>query len=148
MGLKIWVRLVLAHTRFVPTPLYRLLVVGQIFAGLSQLIFGAPASVTENSPHYFNNVFIAFSLLGGVVTLVALYFIDGSTKDAKKLHASLNLELLGLILIQTAITINVAGVFFTLGTPTSSGTWFLIMFWGWAWFRMGAIVKATRELSR
>lgn len=148
MRLQSWIRIVLAHTRFVPTPLYRLLVVGQILAGVAQLAFGAPASVTANAPHYFDYVFIAFSLLGGVITLVALYFIDGSTENAKKLHGSLNLEFLGLIFIQTAITLNVVGVFFTLGTPTSGGTWFQIMFWGWAWFRMGAIIKATRALTR
>ena len=143
------VRRFLGHTRFVPTPLYRLLVVGQVLAGVCQLTFGAPASVSDNSPHYFDLAFCMMSFTAGALMLGGLYLVEANTTDPIKLHRSFSMELLGLVLLQTVIAISVAGVLFQLGTPPTSGaTWFQIMFWCWGWFRVHDLVRVIRLLGR
>ena len=144
------VRRFLGHTRFVPTPLYRLLVLGQIIAGICQLTIGPPSGVsTAEPPHYFVIGFCVTSLVAGTLMLAGLYLVEESTTDAEKLHRSFTLELVGLVLLQTVIAANTVGVIFDLGTPPTSGaTWFQIMFWCWAWFRIRDLVRVIKVLGR
>lgn len=149
MALVRVVRRLLGHTRFVPTPLYRLLVIGQVLAGVSQLVFGPPASVSENSPAYFDPLFCIASFVAGALTLSGLYLVEESTTNARQLHRSFSLELVGLMLLQTVIAINVVGVIYQLGTPPTAGsTWFQIMFWLWGWFRVRDLLRVIKVLGR
>lgn len=153
----------LSHTRFVPTPLYRLMLIAAgISAGL-QLIFGAPAAVTAQADAtWFDWAFVGFQLAGAVAAIWGLYLVEGENAppwaenpgdpheiDAGKLQRSLTLELFGLLMLQTVMAIQITASSFDLGrVPSSLALWMVIVFWSWAWFRVRDIVRALRRLTR
>ena len=147
------VRSALKHTRLVASgspPLYRLMVVGAVISGIIQAANGqASIAVADNSFPWFDYAFITIQLLAAVGVLLSLYMIDGTRYDAAKLHRSLNIEFISLILLQTAIAVNVtAAGFFNDGIPPAQGTWFTIMFFLWALTRLWEIRRAIGDLTR
>jgi hypothetical protein len=133
----------------VPTPLYRVLIIGAVFSGLMQVKYGPPVSISgTQTPGYFDTAFVVLQILAGLLNLIGLYLVEGNTTHARKLQASLTLELIGLIGMQTVISMNIVAVALYYDEPPSAmGTWFQVMFWLWAWTRMYAIIQAQRQLA-
>lgn len=109
----------------------------------------APQSVTDNTPEYFDYLFIGLQLIATVMIIAALYWEDGSSHHAAKLRHSLAVEFVGLIFLNTVILVNVVAVmFYNQGPPSAGSTWLLIVFGTWIMFtRLPEIWRATRELS-
>ena len=150
----------LAHTRFVPTPLYRLLLGAAVVSAVLQVLFGAPQSVTSTSQAgWFDWMFVVFQLIGAVCALWGLYLVEGKTPwtltteprdiNPEALQRSLTLELFGLILLQTCGAIQiVASTAYADRIPSAMATWFLIIFWLWSFVRDRDIIRAIRRLTR
>ncbi|QGH75267.1 membrane protein [Mycobacterium phage Quesadilla] len=158
----------LAHTRFVPTPLYRLILVAAVISSVLQLVFGAPVSVSAVArSESFSWAFVALQLAGAVLALIGLYLVEGESPppwtttgpdiaaaerakiNPEKLHRSLSIELLGLIFLQTVIAVQLAASAFDQGRiPSSLAIWVLAVFWGWSFFRDRDILRAMRKLTR
>lgn len=149
----------LAHTRFVPTPLYRLLLGAAVVSAVLQVLFGAPQSVTSTSQAgWFDWMFVVFQLIGAVCAIWGLYLVEGETPwslttvpheiDPEKLQRSLTLELFGLILLQTCMAIQiVATIAYNGRIPSALSTWAVIVFWAWSFFRGRDIIRAIRKLT-
>jgi hypothetical protein len=157
-----------AHTRFVPTPLYRLMLIAAMISGGLQLMFGAPASVRDTSAGtWFDWTFVGIQLISAAFAVVGLYMVEGENAppwvsqtspvmepdpddiSPGKLHASLTLELMGLLGLQTSMAMQVTANAFQLGRiPSAMTIWMGIVFWFWAWFRVRDIVRAIRKLTR
>lgn len=157
-----WARRALAHTRFVPTRVYRLMVVAWLISGVLQLLYGAPESIqsTSGPAGWFDWAFVVAQLLSSIFILTGLYLVQEHTKDyvfvdereAKKynerLTLSLTIELMGVIGIQTVIAVQVAASAFYQGRVPSAGvTWMAIMFAVFLSFRARDIVKSQRMLA-
>ncbi|AGT12918.1 hypothetical protein KAYACHO_14 [Mycobacterium phage KayaCho] len=157
----------LAHTRFVPTPLYRLVLIAAGISAVLQLINGAPASVTATADTgWFDWAFVGFQLIGAVCALWGLYLVEGDTPtpwaawaatvtgevpeiDPEKLQRSLTLELVGLIALQTCMAIQIVSTVAYYGrVPSALWTWMGIVFWLWSFFRDRDIIRAIRRLTR
>ncbi|QHB37754.1 hypothetical protein I5G63_gp013 [Mycobacterium phage Imvubu] len=153
----------LAHTRFVPTPLYRLVLLAAGVSAVLQLVYGAPESVTATSQAgWFDWLFVGFQLVGAVCAIWGLYLVEGEnappwvespgdphTIDPEKLQRSLTLELFGLILLQTCMAIQiVATIAYNGRVPSALSTWVVIVFWLWSFFRDRDIIRAVRRLTR
>ena len=154
----------LAHTRFVPTPLYRLILIAGVISSGLQLIYGAPATVASVSDSVaFNWAFVAVQLVGAVLALTGLYLVGSETPlpwrlgdpwtapdiNPEKLHRSLSIELLGLIFLQTVIAVQLAASALDQGRiPSSLAIWALAVFWSWSFFRDRDILRALRKLTR
>jgi hypothetical protein len=159
----------LSHTRFVPTPLYRLMLIAAMISGVLQLVYGAPAAVTDaaGNANWFDWTFVLIQLGAAVLTFWGLYLVEGEnappwvsqtspimepdprTLDPGKLHRSLTMELIGLFGLQTAMALQIVSQMISLGrVPSSMTVWMGIVFWTWAWFRVRDIVRAVRKLTR
>lgn len=154
----------LSHTRFVPTPVYRLVLIAAGISAVLQLGYGAPISVTATSDTgWFDWTFVGFQLLGAVLALWGLYLVEGETPppwvdgtdaahreiDPERLQRSLTMELLGLIFLQTCMAIQiVATVAYNGRVPSALWTWMGIVFWLWSFFRDRDIIRAIRRLTR
>lgn len=153
----------LSHTRFVPTPIYRLILLAAGISASLQLVYGAPDSVTATSgSSLFDWLFVGFQLVGAVSAIWGLYLVEGEnappwaespgdhhTMDPSKLQRSLTLELFGLILLQTVIAIQiVASSAYAGRIPSALATWMMIVFWLWSFFRDRDIIRALRRLTR
>ncbi|QHB37323.1 hypothetical protein I5G58_gp021 [Mycobacterium phage BirdsNest] len=156
----------LAHTRFVPTPLYRLILTAGVISSLLQFIYGAPVSVAAVSDSAaFNWAFVVVQFVGAVLALTGLYLVEGETPppwvsvadvargraeiNPEKLHRSLSIELLGLIFIQTVIAVQLAASTLDQGRiPSSLAIWALAVFWAWSFIRDRDILRALRKLTR
>ena len=156
----------LAHTRFVPTPLYRLILIAAVISSVLQLVYGAPVSVQNTSDaSWFDWAFVIVQLVGAVLALTGLYLVEGETPppwisvadvvrgraeiNPEKLHRSLSIELLGLIFLQTVIAVQLAASSFDQGRPPSSlAIWALAVFWAWSFFRDRDILRALRKLTK
>ena len=165
MAIRIRVGRWLSHTRFVPTPLYRLALVAAVISGLLQLVYGAPAAVSAQAQAgWFDWTFVGLQLVGAICALWGLYLVEGEQfpwaaasanpsapheLDPEKLQRSLTLELFGLILLQTVMAIQIAATTFDYGRPPSSlALWIVIVFWVWSFFRDRDIIRAVRKLAR
>ena len=161
MAVTRWVVRALAHTRFVTTPLYRLVLVAALFSALLQLVYGAPNSVVATSGGgWFEWVFVAFQIVGSTAALGGLYLVEGESPwsinpsppvvpDPPRLQVSLTLELWGLICLQTVMAIQIAASTFYQGrVPSSLALWLVIVFWVWSLFRSRDIIRALRRLTR
>lgn len=144
------VRRWLAHTRFVPTPVYRLMVVSWLISGLLQFVYGAPSSVVIQGPaSWFDWAFVIAQLLSAVMLLGGLYLVEGNTAHATRLHRSLGLEFLGIIGLQTVIAVQVVAATFNQGRIPSAGTtWMGIVFAVWLIWRERDILRVVRVLGR
>lgn len=153
----------LAHTRFVPTPLYRLILMAAVVSAVLQLGYGAPDSVSQTSQSsLFDWAFVGFQLVGAVSALCGLYLVEGELPapwvvasgehpaiDPSKLQRSLTLELFGLILLQTVMAVQiVASTAYAGRIPSALSTWMVMVFWAWSFFRDRDIIRALRRLTR
>ena len=153
----------LSHTRFVPTPLYRLVLIAAGISAILQLAFGAPESVTATAQAcWFDWMFVVFQLIGAVCAITGLYLVEGENPvpwavspahppdiDPERLHRSLTLELLGLIFLQTCMAIQIVSTINYNGRPPSAlSTWIAIVFWAWSFFRDRDIIRALKKLTR
>ena len=158
----------LAHTRFVPTPLYRLILVAATASSVLQLVYGAPAAVTAVvKSEAFSWAFVGLQLVGAILALIGLYLVEGETPppwttdgptlyedhrpeiDPEKLHRSLTIELLGLIFLQTVIAVQLtASTFDAHRIPSSLALWMVAVFWVWSFFRDRDILRAMRKLTK
>lgn len=156
------VRQFLAHTRFVPTRVYRLMVLAWLISGVLQLLYGAPVSVQDSSGSaaWFDWAFVGAQLLSAIFIIVGLYLVEEHTKDhvfvdeaeAKKysdrLNLSLTIELMGVIGIQTVIVVQAAATTFYYGRiPAAGTTWMALLFAVFLSFRARDIIKAQRKLA-
>ncbi|AYP70006.1 hypothetical protein I5G62_gp20 [Mycobacterium phage CRB2] len=168
MAMRVRVGAWLAHTRFVPTPLYRLILVAACISSLLQLIYGAPASVSSVSrSEAFDWAFVALQLAAAITALVGLYLVEGESPppwttsgpaiyaadrpeiDPEKLHRSLTVELLGLIGLQTVMAVQLAASAFDVGRmPSALSTWMMTVFWVWSFFRDRDILRALGKLTK
>lgn len=144
------VRRWLAHTRFVPTPVYRLMVLAWLISGVVQLVYGAPNSVRVVGPStWFDWVFISFQLLGAVLTLTGLYLVESNSEHATKMHRSLGMEFIGIVFLQTVVAINVVAIAYNEGRiPAAGTTWMGIIFATWLLWRERDILRVVRVLGR
>ena len=158
MGLPDRVRAFLAHTRFVPTPVYRLMVLAWAVSGLLQILYGAPSSVRQTAPPWFDWAFVVAQLLSSTFVLVGLYYVEENldptiTEDEAliyngRLRVSLTLELMGIIGLQTVVAVQMASVWFDYGRPPAAGTsWMAILFALYLCFRERDILTAQRKLA-
>lgn len=153
----------LSHTRFVPTPLYRLVLIAATISALLQLVYGAPESVSSTAQAgWFDWSFVAFQLVGALCALGGLYLVEGESPppwsgtpeiprdiNPERLHLSLSLELLGLIALQTCMAIQIVSTINYNGrVPSALATWIAIVFWLWSFFRDRDILRALRKLTR
>ncbi|URC18122.1 membrane protein [Mycobacterium phage Zenteno07] len=154
----------LSHTRFVPTPLYRLVLVAATVSAVLQLVYGAPTTVSQTSDSLvFDWAFVGVQLVGAVLALTGLYLVEGETPppwvsardpraraiDPEKLHRSLTIELLGLIFLQTCMAVQIVSTIAYYGRPPAAlSTWVVIVFWAWSFFRDRDILRALRKLTR
>ncbi|QBP32587.1 hypothetical protein SEA_GODPHATHER_14 [Mycobacterium phage GodPhather] len=146
---RIWMR----HTRVVKSgspPLYRMLTFGMLCSGIAQAFDReTPSSISSVTPTWFDVLFIAWTIIGALVVLVALYMTDESKFHARHLGDSLNLEWIGLSMMLTCITVNTVAVFFFYDRPpTSGGSWFQIAFGVWGCIRLRDIRRAVRQLNK
>ena len=150
MAVTRWVVRALAHTRFVTTPLYRLVLVAALFSALLQLVYGAPNSVVATSGGgWFEWVFVAFQIVGSTAALWSINPSPPVVPDPPRLQVSLTLELWGLICLQTVMAIQIAASTFYQGrVPSSLALWLVIVFWVWSLFRSRDIIRALRRLTR
>ncbi|WP_263999399.1 hypothetical protein [Mycobacterium yunnanensis] len=144
-------RAALSHTRVVESgsfPLYRVLLACSFISSVTQAFDRqATVSVTSITPDWGDWLFIVCQGGASVAILVALYMIDANKDHATRLHDSLSLEFIGLVILQTIIAINVIAVcFYYHRPPTGQGTWFQIGFSFWCSFRLWDIRKAIRTL--
>lgn len=126
-----------------------------ICAGVTQSLDRTPpASIKENTATLFGYATIGALLFGGLACFVGLYMADENKHHASRLNLSLTIELLGLIALQTATIINMAGVIanqLELGNgwaPPSPSSWYSLGFSLWMWFRIRDVLRAIRELTR
>lgn len=160
MAVQRWVSRLLAHTRFVPTPVYRLMVLAWLSSGVLQLIYGAPASVRDTaSAHWFDWAFVTCQLVAAALVFAGLYFIEENTtaefvtnaqaaRYAQRLRISLTLELVGIIGLQTIIAVQVVSSTYYQGRlPTAGTTWMAIIFALWLGVRQRDILQAQRTLT-
>jgi hypothetical protein len=155
----------LSHTRFVPTPLYRLMLAAAMISSLLQLAYGAPAAVAETSrSELFDWAMVGVQLAAAITAVIGLYLVEGNTPtpwsdrppttegpdiDPEKLHRSLTVELLGLIGLQTCVAIQLFSYFASAGrVPSALSVWMMAMFWAWSFFRDRDILRALRKLTR
>lgn len=136
-------------------PLYRILLVSAICAGVTQSFNRMPPiAVRENSNTLFGYATIGTLLFGGLACLIGIYMSDENKRHARRLNLSLNIELLGLIALQTATIINMAGVIANQleqgagWAPPSPSSWYSLGFSLWMWFRIRDVLRAIRELTR
>lgn len=145
-------RRALSHTRVVETgsfPLYRVLVACSFISSITQAFDRkATISVTSITPDWGDWLFIGAQGAASIMVVTALYMIDANRYHATKLNDSLNLEFIGLVILQTVIAINVVAVtFYYNRPPTGQGSWFQIGFSFWCFFRLWDIRKAIRKLT-
>ena len=142
----------LAHTRFVPTPVYRLMVLSWLVGGLLSLIFGPPfnvASQLDAEPQWFMWAYVALQIAASALTLSGLYLVEENIAQPEKLHRSLTMELVGIIFLETCIAIQVTATFFSQPSfPTSGLVWMGIVFGLWILARVRDILRAIRRLTR
>ena len=152
----------MAHTRFVPTPLYRLVLMAATVSAMLQLVYGAPESVSVTSQaSWFDWLFVGSQLVGALCALSGLYLVEGDNPwllrvgeephelDPEKLQRSLTLELFGLIALQTCVAIQIVSTTAFYGrVPSGLATWMMIVFWVWSFFRDRDIIRAIRKLTR
>lgn len=139
----------LAHTRIVPTPLYRLMLLAWLVSGIVCLFYGPSASIQSQGPAWFDWTFVGLQITGSALALVGLYSVENNTQHATRLHLSLNLELLGLILLQTVIALQITATTFDQGRPpVTGGTWMAAIFCVWSFIRARDILRAVSALSR
>lgn len=150
MGIIHRVRRLLAHTRRVPTQVYRLMVVAWAISGVIQFIYGPPNSVMSQSGEgWFDLLFVSCQLGSAVLVLVGLYLVEENTQHATRLHLSLTIELIGSIGIQTVIAVNVAAIIYNENrVPAAGTTWMSILFAVWLLFRQCGILRTQRRLTR
>lgn len=155
------VRQFLAHTRFVPTRVYRLMVLAWLISGVLQLLYGAPISVQDSSgeQNWFDWAFVGAQLLSALFILVGLYLVEEhvdpfvdeaeAARYSDRLNLSLTIELMGVIGIMTVIVVQTAATTFYYGRVPAAGTsWMAILFAVFLGFRVRDIVKAQRKLAR
>lgn len=147
----VWARRWLKHTRFVPTHLYRLLLLAALVSSVLQLVYGAPASVQSatGAAIWMDWMFVGLQLAGSVLALWGLYLVNDNAAHATHLARSLLLELLGLIMLQTSIAVGlVAAVDYQGRVPSALATWLVFTFWVWSFLRDRDIWFAMRALNR
>lgn len=145
------VRRFLSHTRYVATPVYRLMVVAWLISAVLQLSTGkANVSIRDGGPGgAWDWIVLGFQIAGPVTCLVGLYLVAENSHHASKLSRSLTLELIGIIELEMVIAWQIAGATINQGTiPTAGTSWMGIIFGVWMLFRMRAILRAQRELGR
>ncbi|ABE67438.1 hypothetical protein PBI_QYRZULA_18 [Mycobacterium phage Qyrzula] len=146
------------HSRQVQSgspPLYRILLVASVCAGVVQSFKRTPPnSIAENSPTWYGYALIGVLLFGGITALLGLYMADENKHHATRLNFSLNVELLGLVALQTATIINMAGVIANQidqgngWAPSSPSSWYSLGFSLWMWFRIKDIILGIRMLTK
>lgn len=151
-GFAAWLRCTLSHTRVVRSgspPLYRMLALGSLCASVTQAFDrDSLISVTRMTPDWFDYPFIAFGIVGSLMILISLYMTDESKFDPERLNDSLNLEMIGLFIMQTLIVVNIVALVFYYGDPPSGmGSWFQVFFGLWSINRVREIRRAVRELT-
>lgn len=152
----------LSHTRFVPTPVYRLMVLAWTISGVLQIIYGPPNTVQTTSAtgetSWFNLIFVLCQLAASALVFIGLYFVkenskafvtvDEADKYVARLRISLTLELIGIIGLQTVIAVQVASsAFYQSRIPSAGTTWMAIIFAAWCGFRQRDIILAQRKLA-
>jgi hypothetical protein len=140
----------LTHTRFVPTPLYRLMVLAWGISGVLSLPFlmGPAESVREVNNSWLDWALPVLQIGAAVTVLTGLYLVEGNTHHASKLARSLTLELFGIIEIEVVIAWQIAAAtIYQDRVPTSGPSWMAIVFGSWILFRVKDIVLATRKLG-
>lgn len=143
----------MAHTRFVPTQLYRLMVLSWGISGVVSLATRPADSVTTVANGVWLSWFDWFlpiaQIAAAVTVLTGLYLVQGSTHHARKLGRSLLLELIGIIELEMVIAWQTAASVIYQGRVPSAGTsWMAIIFGTWILVRVRDIVRAQRELGR
>lgn len=153
MGLRSVLGRALGHTRRVTSgnyPLYRILIVCSLAAAVAQAMDrNATMSVSAIAPTWFDWSFIGAQAVASLMVLWALYSYDEANYDQERFNDSLNLEFIGLLFMQTVITVNLVAVMFYYGRPpTSQGSWLQIGLWFWIWFRAWEIWRTMRGLRK
>lgn len=139
-------------------PLYRILLVAAVLSGITQSIDQqASVGIAENSANWFSYTMIGVLLFGGLASLAGLYMADENKHHASRLNLSLTVELLGVIALQTATIVNMAGVIasrlaepdsgFWSWAPPSPSSWYSLAFSLWMWFRLKDILLGIRALT-
>lgn len=152
-GFATWLRRTLSRTRVVRSgspPLYRMLIIGSLCASITQAVDrDSLISVTRMTPDWFDYPFIALGIIASLMILVSLYMTDENKFDPERLNDSLNLELIGLLILQTLIVVNiVALVFYYRDSPSGMGSWFQVFFGVWSINRCREIRRVVRDLTR
>lgn len=150
------------HSRQVQSgspPLYRILLLASVLAGITQSVQKNPGTgISDNSVNWFGYTMIGVLLFGGLACIVGLYMANENKHHARRLNLSLNIELWGLIALQTATIVNMAGVIanrvaepdtgFWAWAPPSPSSWYSLGFSLWMWFRIKDIILGIRVLTR
>ena len=144
-------RAALRHTRYVQSgspPLYRLLVFGMFVSSVIQMFKGTgPVSVATVGAEWFDIAFMIGQAVSTVAILAGLYMIDENRYVPEKLNDSLNLEFIGLLILQALLIVNVTAVWFYSGVPNSPSIWCEIMFSAWAYTRLWDLRKTIKRLT-
>lgn len=126
-------------------PLYRLSVVALLASAVCQLaLWKVPDSVSDNSPGYFDVVFMVLQILGAAMVLIAV-----ESPFPRQLEDSLQLERTGAILLATVCLTYFASVCINnRGIPVSSGVWLAGAFGLYCLYRVWEITTVIRRAER
>lgn len=126
-------------------PLYRMCTVALLVSALCQIVlWKVPDSVSDNSPGYFNVVFMVLQIVGAATVLVSV-----ETPWPRRLVDSLQLERVGAILLATVCLVYFASVCINnRGVPVSSGVWLTGAFGVYCLYRVWEISTVLRRADQ
>lgn len=146
---------ILTHTRVVVSgsyPLYRLMCIAGIVSSLVTFIYHKwPASFVEATDDntFVGIVFNCMQLAGCSLAAGAFYMHRDSEPSQEKIHLSLALERMGIVLMGAVIAVYTYGVVKqNSGAPTTWATIGLVFFGLYLVYRFFEIGKAQREIQK
>ena len=108
-----------------PWPFYRLAILSIYLGSLTQLIYGAPPSLQDVLPSWYQFVYMLLTNISAFMILVAVQFMRLSRK-------ALYIERAGLTVLAGMQTIYIVNYMMILGIPKAPQTWmtFAIIIYG------------------
>ena len=99
-----------------PWPFYRLTILSLYLGSLMQLIYGAPPSIQDALPSWYQFVYMLLTNWSAFMILIAIQFMSLSRK-------ALYLERAGVTVLAGMQTIYIANYIMLLGMPKTPQTW-------------------------
>lgn len=148
-------RSIASHTRVVVSgsyPLYRYICFAGLISSILTFVYGKwPASFVDATKDSIltNVTFNSMQLLGCGLSLSAFYLHRDREPSRQKVHLSLSMERIGIILMAPVVVVYTYGVIKQNGgPPTTWATLCLLAFGAYLVFRFTEIGKALKEVQK